>query len=72
MLGFVFCFVASQAQSKKDSLAKSEFNINRYKPTPKDRMILELREQLRQLQLAAAQESDVARHDPLAPQPPTF
>ena len=42
ILGFVFCFVASQAQSKKDSLAKSEFNINRYKPTPKDRMILEV------------------------------
>src|ERR1700758_858238 len=39
---FVFCFVGMTAQSKKDSLAKSEFNIYKYKPTPKDRMILEV------------------------------
>ena len=39
---FVVCFSSLQAQSKKDSLARSEFNIYKYKPTPKDRIILEV------------------------------
>ena len=42
ILGFVICFCGLHAQSKKDSLARSEFAIYKYKPTAKDRMVFEL------------------------------
>jgi hypothetical protein len=42
IIGFVFCFFGLDAQTKKDSIAKSEFSIYKYKPTPKDRVIFEL------------------------------
>lgn len=42
ILVFVFCVFGLYAQTKKDSLTQSEFNIYKYKPTPQDRMILEV------------------------------
>ena len=48
MLRFAFiitiwcCAFSIKAQSRKDSLAKSEFNIYKYKPTPKDRVVFEV------------------------------
>jgi hypothetical protein len=42
ILAFVFCVFGLRAQSKKDSLARSEYNIYKYKPVPQDRMILEV------------------------------
>lgn len=42
-IGMILCCAFNlEAQSKKDSLSRSEFNIYKYKPTPKDRVVFEV------------------------------